>query len=254
VISFEKVKPFIPWVPVILLAVAIFLFVSALNRARSAEDALGKAEEREKLLKANLTVEAERSKKDLTAAEKLIASKDADFTAERAKLWKALGEKPKVITVVEWRTIPSPTLPAAPGTPARECPVAGPDGKKPDILVVEGDTGHVEISEVTYETKNNNHVFIGTGSCWRDTPTGRKLWASAVQGQAPVALREKEPTPFRWGVGGTVVATSDKLGAGPVLLFPPFETWGLQWDGSAGAAFSAKGFVAAQGQLGVRWR
>jgi hypothetical protein len=250
----DWIKSYGAWVVRALVVIVLAALVWALNSERTAKADLSKELEREKLEKAKLNVEVEAKKKDLNAAEKLIASKDADFTAEREKLWKALGEKPKVITVVEWRTVPSPTLPAAPGTAARDCPVAGPDGKKPDILVVEGDTGHIEVSEVTYETKNNNHVFVATGSCWRDTPTGRKLWANAVQGQAPVALREVEPTPFRWGVGGTVVATSDKLGAGPALLFPHFETWGLQWDGSAGAAFSAKGFVAAQGQLGVRWR
>ena len=250
----DWLKNYGAWVVRALVVLALLVLVWALNSEHSAKADLSKELERERLEKARLTVEVEAKKKDLNAAEKLIASKDADFLAEREKLWKALGEKPKVVTVVEWRTIPSPTLPGAPGTPARDCPVAGPDGKKPDILVVEGDTGHVEISEVTYETKNNNHVFIATGACWRDTPTGRKLWTSAVQGQAPVSLREKEATPFRWGVGGTVVATPDKLGAGPVLLFPTFETWGLQWDGSAGAAFSTSGFVAAQGQLGVRWR
>jgi len=250
----DWLKNYGAWILRVLVVIVIVVLIWALNSAHNDKAALAKELERQNLAKANLTVEVEAKQKELTAAERLIAEKDSSFTAERAKLWKALGEKPKVVTVVEWRTVPTPTAPASGNELARECPAPDSNGKKKDILVIEGDTGHVEVSEVTYQTKNDNHVFIATGSCWRDTPTPRLVFRSAVQGPAPVALREKEALPFKWGAGVMAAASSDKFGVGPTVLFPTFETWGLQWDASIGFAVSLNGFVAASGQLGARTR
>ena len=236
---------------VVLFIVILFML---LNSARRERAELSKQLEAEKLTTAKFTVEMEATKGKLTQAEANIVKNDAAFAEEKARLEKLLGGKPKVVTVVQWVTAPVITYPWQAGDPPRECPQPDATGKKKDILVIEGDTGHVAVSEVTYETKENNHVFIATGTCWRDTPTPRILFQSAVQGLAPVALREKEATPFQWGAALLVVGTSDKLGLGGSVLFPTFEFLGLQWDPSAGAAFSTSGFTAAQVQFGARGR
>jgi hypothetical protein len=245
------------WGPWIFRGLVLLLIVGmayAWNESRKAKAALSQELERQKLVNAGLTVELESRQWELAAAEKKIFENDEAFAAEKAKLEEALGKKPKVITVVKWRTKEVPVLPPGTNEPPRECPKPDATGKTPEIILLGGDTGHAEISEVTYETPNNNHVFVATASCWRDTPTPRLLWSSAVSGPAPVALREKEELKFGWGAGINVSATSEKLGVGPSILFPPLEVFNLQLDTSAGAAFGLQGFVSFTANAGLRWR
>lgn len=250
----EWLKKWWPWIARGLVLLGIILLAKAWNDARQARANLSQELERQKLVNANLTVQLESSAWNLSAAEKKIFDNDEAFAAEKKKLLDALGKKPKVVTVVQWVTAPVITAPWHSNDPPRECPKPDAAGATKDILVIEGDTGHVAVSEVTYQTPENNHVFVATASCWRDTPTPRLLWTSAISGPAPVALREKEELKFGWGAGLTFVATPTTIGIGPSVLFPPIEVFSLQWDTNAGAAFGTQGFVAFTLTSGLRWR
>jgi hypothetical protein len=250
----EWLKVWGPWIFRGLVLLLIVGMAYAWNESRNAKAELSKELERQKLVNQGLTVQLESSAWNLSAAEKKIFENDEAFAAEKKKLLDALGKKPKVVTVVQWVTAPVITAPWQSNDPPRECPKPDETGKAKDILVIEGDTGHVAVSEVTYETPEKNHVFVATASCWRDTPTPRLLWTSAISGPAPVALREKEELKFGWGAGLNLSATSEKFGIGPSVLFPPVEVFSLQWDTNAGAAFGTQGFVAFTITSGLRWR
>lgn len=252
---FERVKAYWPWIERGFVLVLIVALVYAWNRAHRERADLTQELERQKLVNNKMTAELEVKQRDLNAAEKKIIENDAAFAEEKARLVKTLGEKPTPITIIKWKTKEVPAYMNGPPEAPRECPVDAEGKPTRQVIVLEGDTGHVEVSEVTYETKEDNHVFVATGSCWRDTPSPRLIFTSAVQGPAPVALRKTEDDkPFRWGLGLQLSATSEKAGLGPAVLFPLFELWGLQLDSSAGASFGSTGFVAASAQAGLRWR
>lgn len=232
-----------PWIYRAAVLIIILLLAYAWNSAHRDREALSKELERQKLAAAGLIAEKDAKQRDLDKAEKEIVSQNELFRNEKERLQRALDAKPKVVEVIKWRTEPTPVGPGD-----QTCP----EGKK--AVLLEGDKGHIEASEVTYRTEENNHVFLATASCWRDTPTKLKLFENVVRAPVDVALMAEQKPPFRWGGGVMAAASSDKAGLGPVLLFPTYEFLGVQLDASAGAAFWTTGFVAVSAQAGVRWR
>jgi cell division protein FtsB len=214
---FDKLKPWLPWIFRAVTLLVVILLVLAWNSARSARNELASYIEREKLVKADLIVEAQAAKADLKALEQKLLMENAALENEVQRLKDTLGKKPTVIEVVKWQT--------------KEVPVEGPpvaipcpDGTTVDCLLPPGATGHVEADEITYETKNNNHVIVGQAACWRDTPLPKaKLFSSIFSASKTVAVMQKEPTNSLPGWGGGIRGQVDNIGwaVGPVLAFPP---------------------------------
>ena len=248
----EKVKTWLPW---ILLVVAVIVLLTALNRAGSASDALSKELEREKIEKANLLAERDGNKKELNRLEAELLKGNPDLKAENERLLKLLDEKPKVVEVVKWKT-KVVEVPSDPHDAPRDCPQSGPDGKPaPKIVLVEGDTGHAEVAEVTYETKKGNNIILGKAFCYRDTPTPRLLFSSVVEAPVSIAVQTPDADPYRWGAGlyASVTPALDAV-LGPTIAFPPQHFLWLQWEPSLSLGFTMTGKVQPAGQIIGRWR
>lgn len=240
------------WVSRGCIAIGIFLLVFAWNNARTARDGLTRELELEKIEKGKLLAERDASKRDLNAKEKELLANDADFKAEKDRLNKLLDEKPKVVEVIKWQTkIVEVQVPVE---VARPCPEATPDGKPAKkIILIEGDTGHVEIAEATYETRNGNHVVLGKGTCVRDTPSRAVLFSSVIDAPLSKAEGLADPSQPRWGAGVFGALAKDGWAVGPKLMFPPLSAWSMRAEAEAGVAFGPTGAFVLQAGFGVRW-
>lgn len=213
----EKLKPYLPWIFRAAGLLVVVLLVIAWNNARSARDELATHLEREKLEKAKLIVEIQSTKADMKEQERNLLMANADLENEVQRLKDVLGKTPKVIEIIKWKT--------------KEVPVEGPpiaipcpDGTTVACHFPPGSTGHVEATELTYETKANNHVLIGKASCWRDTPApAAMLFSSTFSSDLTSAMMQTEPVNKLPGWGGGVRGQVDNIGwaVGPVLAFPP---------------------------------
>ena len=213
----EKLKPFLPWIYRAIGLLVVVLLVLAWNDARSSKDALRKELEAEKLIRAKLIVETEASVGELQGMADSLMKGNSDLEEEVARLKDTLGKPPKVVEVIKWRTkevlVDGPTI-----------TIPCPGGGSVECLLPPGSTWHVEAGEITYKTKENNRVIVGTASCWRDTPApAAKLFSSAFSADLTTAATEKvDPDPFSgWGAG--IRGGVDKGGwtLGPALAFPP---------------------------------
>jgi cell division protein FtsB len=247
-------KKYLPWVLRGAVLLVVLLFAWALNSAHSSKEQLSKELEREKIEKANLLAERDATKKELKRLEDELFKANPDLKAENDRLKKLLDEKPKIVEIVKWKTkvVEVPSQPA--DVPGRDCPPPGPDGKpSKDILLLAGDKGHVEVAEVTYETREGNRVILGKGFCYRDEPTPVLLFSSVIE--APVSSAYVPPTVEepRWGAGAFVGLAKGGWTLGPKLMFPPLKLWGFRAEAEAGVALGPSGEYVGMAGIGVRW-
>ena len=243
-----------PWLFPAVILVLILVVVFAFNKGHRAEVDLAKEREHREKLEGKL-VEEEVSKKELQGRLDDMKKRVPELQAQLDDLTARVGSV-KVKEVVRVVTVPGPA-----GGNARACPVLPPaqDGGVPtppagDCLVLRGDTLRVEIDEATVETGAGNKVIVGAASCWRETPPPETmLYRGAFQVPLSKVAELEAPRPVRWGAAVLFVATADKVGVGPVLLFPPFRVFGLEGDASGGFAAGTRGFVAATAQVGARF-
>lgn len=250
----ETMKKYLPWVLRGAVLLVVLLFVWALNNAHNAEEALSKELERERIEKANLLAEREANKKELRRLEEELFKANPDLKAENDRLRQLLNEKPKIVEIVKWKTkvVEIPSQPA--DVPGRDCPPPGPDGKpSKDILLVAGDKGHVEVAEVTYETKAGNRVILGKGFCYRDEPTPALLFSSVIEAPVSSAVAPPQAEEPRWGAGAFVGLAKGGWALGPKIMFPPLQLWKLRAEAEAGVALGPNGEYIGQAGLGVRW-
>lgn len=217
----EKLKPYLPWIFRAAALLVVILLVAAWNSARSSRNELATLLEREKLEKAKLIVEIQSTKADMKEQERNLLMANADLEVEVARLKDVLGKTPKIIEVIKWRTKEVPVEVAGPATTIQlPCPK---EGGSVACLLPPGSTGHVEALELTYETKENNHVLIGKASCWRDTPAPAvMLFSSTFSSDMTSAMMQKEQVNKMPGWGGGLRGSVDNIGwaVGPVLAFP----------------------------------
>lgn len=252
----EKVKPWLdtirPWLVPLVVLILIVVLALALNKGHRAEADLAKATERAEKLQGKL-VEMEVSKKALQGLFDEAKKRIPELQTQLDDLTARVGSV-KVKEVVRVVTIPGPA-----GGEGRTCPLPPSEGSPPtapgqDCLVVRGDTLRVEVDEVTVETGVGNKVVLGAASCWRVAPPPETmLYRGAFQVPLSQVSELEGPRPVRWGAALLGVATTDKVGIGPAVLFPPFRVWGLEGDASAGFAAGVRGFVAATAQVGARF-
>lgn len=252
--NMETVKRYWPWIVRGLVLLAVLLLVAALNSAHTAKGQLSKELERERIEKAGLLAEREVSKKEMKQREGELLMANADLEVEVHRLKDVLGEKPKVVEVVKWKTkvVEVPSQPA--DVPGRDCPPPGPDGKpSKDILLVEGDKGHVEVAEITYGTKAGNRIILGKGFCYRDEPSPALLFSSVVEAPVSTAFTPSTPDEPRWGAGAFVGFAKGGWALGPKVLFPPLRVWGIRGEADAGLGIGPSGEYIGQVGIGVRW-
>jgi hypothetical protein len=239
-----------PWlVPAVILVLVVVLAVS-LNKGHRAEVDLAKEKERSEKLQGKL-VEAEVSQRQLQGTFDEVKKRVPELQAQVDDLTARVGTV-KVKEVVRVVTVPGPA-----GGEGRNCTVP-PTGSPPtspagECLVLRGDNLRVEVDEVTVETKVGNKVLVGAASCWRETPPETMLYRGPFQVPMSQASEVAPPPPPRWGAALLFVATQDKVGVGPSVLFPPFRVFGLEGDASGGFAAGSRGFVAATAQVGARF-
>jgi hypothetical protein len=232
-------------------ALVVFLVVKAWNRNASLESDLAKERELREKLQGKL-VEEDSSKKEMASKLKDAQARVPELEAQVKDLEGRVG-KVKPIRVVEIVTVPG----AATGTP-RPCPLQPPQGVQDPsptgCLVATGDIVRAQVDEVTVETKAGNQVVLGAASCWRESPPPETMfYRGNFEAKTSTANVTAEPSPVRWGAGLTFMATTDKVGVGPLVLFPPVRVWGLEGDISAGFAAGLGGFVGGSVNAGLRW-
>jgi hypothetical protein len=248
----DKLKIYLPWVYRGVVTALIFILVWSWNSGRLAKDELSKALEREKLEKANLLVEIDMTKKQIGQREKDLLMSNADLEVEVARLKDAAGSV-KVVEVVKWKT-KVVEVPSDPHDKPRDCPTPGPDGKPAvEIALLAGDKGHAEVTEITYETRETNHVIVGKAWCYRDTPTSRLLFTSVVEAPVSLAAQLQAPPEKRWGAGVYMGFGKDGWAVGPDIALPPLHLWATQVEVNAGLGIGPGGQF--QGGLSgiVRW-
>lgn len=214
----DKLKPYLPWIFRAAGLLVVILLVLAWNSARSARNELAAYIEKEKLVKANLIVEAQTSKAELKEMEQKLLMENAALENEVQRLKDVLGKTPKIVEVIKWKT--KEVVVEGPGV-LIPCPSGG--GTVACLLPPDA-TGHVEAGEITYETKENNHVIVGQASCWRDTPLPKaRLFSSIFTANLTNAAIAQEPVNKLPGWGGGIRGSVDNVGwaVGPVLAFPP---------------------------------
>jgi hypothetical protein len=237
------------WVASGVAVILAVLLVWSWNSGRLAKEDLSKELERVKLEKSELLAERDASKKELSQREKELLMGNADLEIEVARLKDVLGRKPKVIEIVKWETAPGAVLPATDG---RVCPPAA-DGKMPKVLLVEGDTMHAEVAELTYETKEDNHVIIGKASCFRDTPTSLLLFSGVIKAPLSTAIVRPDAVPPRWGAGLYMGFSKDGWALGPEVAFPPLHVFSVQTEVNAGVGLGSGGNFQGGASAVVRW-
>jgi hypothetical protein len=240
----ERVKPYAEWIYRGISIIIIGALVVSWWTARSSKEALSKELEREKIEKAELLAEKNASKKELSQREKELLMGNADLEVEVARLKDVLGTKPKIIEVIKWQTAP---VDANPATDGRTCPPVEPGGKPMGVLFAEGDKGHAEAIEMTYETKENNHVIVGKVTCFRDTPTPFALFSSILRAPLSSAIALPEAPLPSWGFGGYVGFSENGAALGPSVAFPPLRIFSTQLEVTGGVGLGAK--MSFQGGL-----
>jgi len=226
--------------------------VKAWNKNAALESDLTKERELREKLQGKL-VEEDSSKKQMAAKLKDALVRIPELEAQMKDLEGKVGSV-KPVRVVQIVTVPG----AAAGVP-RPCPITpSVDGKEPtppvECLVAVGDIVRAQVDEVTVETKAGNQVVLGAASCWRESPPPETMYyRGAFEAKTSKVDVIVEASPVRWGAGLTFMATTDKIGVGPLILFPPVRLWGLEGDISAGFAAGLKGFVGGNVNAGVRW-
>lgn len=226
----------VDWVVRAIAVVLAVLLVWSWNSGRTAKEGLSQALERERLEKAELLVQIELSKKEISQREKELLMANADLEVEVARL-KDIAGKVKIVEVVKWQT--NTVTVEVPGV-ERPC-VPGPDGKPMNVLLAQGDTGHAEVAELTYKTDDNNYVIIGKASCIRDTPSRQLLFTSVIEAPVSVGGRLHEAAPPRWGAGAYVGFSKDGWAVGPEVAFPPLRLFSLQFEVNAGVGLGPGG-------------
>lgn len=245
--NFDKLKPFLPWLPVAALVVVTWLFVSALNRASHAEEELGRAQERERLLKANLIVEVEKAKKDLEREKNELIGSNATLKDEVGRLAKALGEKPKVIEVEKLVTKETIIKVPTEGAP-RPC------DNGVQCLMAVGDSGIVKVEKLTFKTDEGNRVVVGTAEVVRTKPEPvTPLFIAPFSSPAPAASVLETPPEKKWGAGVFLGAGGGGWVVGPALAFPPLKLWSWQVETSAMVGFGPTGTTQGGATGIVRW-
>lgn len=220
----KGVMPYLGTVAAIIFAV---LLARSCNRADSAEAALRKAHEAEKLADAGLPPEAEGGKKDLEARISQLAKENATFRASLQEAQEKLkGMKPKVVEVIKWRTQPGaatgPVLPPI-TPPSPGCPPEAP------CLVRPGTPLAIEGIQAKLETRGGNRVLVASGSCLRlEPPPEVAIYTGAIEFKKTEGISETVPPPATgahpW-IAGVVVSAADggsgqstpRLGVGPTL-------------------------------------
>jgi hypothetical protein len=246
-VNFDKLKPIIPWLPVIALGVAIYMFVSAQNRAAHAEDELSKAQERERLLKASLIVEIEKSKKDLEREKNELVGSNSTLKDEVGRLAKALGEKPKVIEVEKLITKETIIKVPVEGAP-RPC-----DNGVQCMMAV-GDSGIVKVEKLTFKTDEGNQVVVGTAEVFRTKPEPvTSLFIAPFAAPAPSSSILEEPPEKKWGAGVYLGAGPGGWVVGPAVAFPPLKLWSRQLETSAMVGFGPTGATQGGASGIMRW-
>jgi hypothetical protein len=240
----ERVKPYAEWIYRGISIIIIGVLVWSWWDARSSKEALGKELEKERIEKAELLAEKNASKKELTQREKELLMGNADLEVEVARLKDVLGTKPKVVEIIKWQTAPAQANPATDG---RTCPPVPEGGQPMGVLFAEGDTGHAEAIEMTYETKENNHVIVGKVTCMRDTPTPFILFTSVLKAPLSSALALPEAPLPSWGFGGYLGFSGNGAALGPALALPPLRVFSTQLEVTAGVGIGAK--LSFQGGL-----
>lgn len=252
--NWEKLKPWA--VPVLaLLVIGILAFVW--NREHRTRLQLAQDLEKAHLQASDLLVENQ--KKDVAIAkdaqELLNGLTDKRTLQAQIDALKQAAADVKPIEVVKWRTVPAQGT----GDPLPQQPPAqpGPDGKCPECpacLFAPGNTAHIEVGELTFQTGEKNHVMLGEADFIRDTPTRSMIYHSTIETKMSQASMEKLVFDYRWGAGAMVVGAKDGWAFGPKVLFPPFHILGLQGEADAGFGLGPNGQYAFAAGAGLRWR
>lgn len=235
----------IPWILRGLAALVVLVAVLAWNSARTETASLRRSLEGERLRAEGFMAERDASLSTLNKLEDQLTKNDAFFRAEKARLEKLLGEKPKVVTVTQIVTKPvivqGDPVPCTPGTePGARC------------VLAEGNTGHVETLEITYATKDGNRVLIGKGACFRDTPTRALLFSSPVEVPLSSTTAVAPTSVKRWGFGVWGSVGREGWDLGPALAFPAWRIFGIQVETTVGAGLGANGVWQAGGVVVAR--
>jgi hypothetical protein len=224
------------WLLVIGGAVGALLLVRSCNRADRAESELVRLKEAVELERAGFVV-AQRAKagevKDALAQVPALQS-------EIDRLAKALGEKPRVVTVERIVTVPRP----AEGTP-RPPPATGQTC--PACLFAPGDTGQIRVDSAHVETVKGNEIVALAAECWRLTP-GPETPILSGTASAPLSHVTVVTPPSRPGWGGGLgggIATTGPVGSA-LVVSPPVLGAHLE---AAGVVTAGPGLFAAQAAL-----
>jgi len=247
--NWQAMKEYRIWIERGALLIVIIVFAFYWNNARGERDTLRKDKEALQLEREKFVAERESNKKTLEKQEKEILRQDAAWKAQVEQLEKLLGEKPKLIKVVEIRFVEKP-VPGDPG-PARECP----EDKK-DIVLLKGDKVTAALDELHYKTPNDNTVLTGRVQCIRTTPSELVLFTDYITTDAPKSDVVVLPTrrEKRWGAGIiTTYSRATGLDFGPKALFPPFEMGPIRLEAEAGVLFTTDGKLGVAGGIGGRW-
>jgi hypothetical protein len=249
----ERAKPYMPW---ILRGLALLLFIllaKSWNDARSLKNAFSKELEREKIEKAGLLAERDATKKELKDREAELLMGQAALAVEVERLKSTVG-KVKIVEVIKWET-KEVRVEVPVEVPGRDCPplVDGKPSKK--ILLVEGDTGMAEVTQLKYETRAGNQVIVGQASCLRLTPTKLELFKSVIAAPVSFAIQTPEPDPYRWGAGAYFGFSQDGWAAGPSIAFPPLSIFSkAQAELTVGLGLGPKSNFQGGATGVVRWR
>jgi hypothetical protein len=213
----DTLQKYGPWIFRAGVLVVFIILALAWNSSRAEKALLSKKVESLELEKKGLISEKEVKQRDLERAAHDLEMTDAGWRDKVKDLEKLLGEKPKVVRVVDVKT-ETKVVEVTKETPPRPCPT---DDRK--IILVEGDSLHAELKEVDYGTDAGNTVVTGRVSCWRDTPAVMLLHTELISAPGPTILVPVVEQPYRWGAGAFGVFTKSGWAVGPKMLFPPAD-------------------------------
>jgi hypothetical protein len=211
---------------------------------------------------AGLVAEKDAKQKDLDRAAEALLSKDKSWKQMVEDLQKALGEKPKVVEVIKWRSKTSDASDAGDTTP-RTCPEIPATPTTPaqpamKTIVAEGDKGHVEVGEITYGTKDGSTVLTASALCFRETPSGFAFWHTTIEKAPPVAIKIPNEDKYRWGGGSNFDFGDYGFLVTPKVMFPPFEAnlllFRAQVETELGLGIGTQGHWALHTGIGGRFK
>lgn len=243
-------KHYLPWAVRVAAVVLLLVLVWSWNSGRQAKDELSRELERERLERARLLTEHEASKKDILREAKELIDKNADLSAEVERLKKTAGTV-KVVEVTKWRTkeVVVGGDPRPPVTP----PPGGEPSPSEVCVLAKGDTGHVEVAEVVYDTRAGNTVIVGKGTCVRDTPTPTVLFASVIEAPLSTSIAPPEAPEKRWGAGAYVGFSKDGWAVGPAVALPPLHLWRFQLEAVLAVGLGPGGQFQGGASGVIRW-